>query len=197
MMRTIPYMCLVCGEIVDVAVSLGETGPGRCPMCGGELTCDFDLPVNEHVRVEVQTPERLRFSFPFSLESFSASGVVGLLVLNGPPTVGFVTFLRNWVTPPGPAESIKCLLAAILCIGYLVFLNTVLFLQWWGHKVIEIDHIKYAMTIVLHKWRWTKKVPLTKIQNVIHVTGNEINGTPHQDSRRGFCILKVGRGCYF
>ncbi len=144
-MRTIPSMCLVCGEIVDVAVPLGETGPGRCPMCGGELTCDFDLPVNEHVRVEVQTPERLRFSFPYTIGDMGLFDQLAWLLISLTPLIGIYDAVFEHLHNPLFFGLVRCvsLVAILLMISAILLFLLVLMLR--GRITIDVDTKRLAV----------------------------------------------------
>ena len=169
-MRTIPYMCLACGEIADVAVPIGETGPGECPMCGGELTCDFDLPVNEHIRVEVQTPERLRFSFPYDLTPLSnIEKCFWIGFINLPPLSALFSFISILVWSDEPPPSTSDLLSRVISLtGWFIFFTTALSAEWYGRKAIELNHDGLAIRSMFGCFSSTRRVPSTKIENVIY-----------------------------
>ncbi|WP_145428580.1 hypothetical protein [Symmachiella dynata] len=166
MMRTIPSMCLVCGEIADVAVPLGETGPGSCPMCGGELTCDFDLPVNEHVRVEVQTPERLRLCYPCVIPAPGLFQKIAWFQFSLSPIVIIWMMVQSCSQRPSIFGFVLCLgvvayfvMCSVIClyIGLLIA---------FGRTTLDFD--RKCLDIKMRLWGYcrTRTVKLNKIQSI-------------------------------
>ncbi|TWU13590.1 hypothetical protein CA54_24250 [Symmachiella macrocystis] len=192
-MRTIPYMCLACSEIADVAVPIGETGPGECPMCGGELTCDFDLPVNEHVRVEVQTPERLRFSFPLRIELLSTIDIVAILFSSLLPAIPFfIIAYERYQSPLRPFSLTGLMYWGLYSIFWWGVMSLIAIADCRGRKEIEIDHDQLVTIFVLGPYHWTQRVSLTKISNVINqVKAKSLDAPVQRDEQlAGFCYLE-------
>jgi len=148
-MRTIPYMCLTCSEIVDVAIPIGETGPGECPKCSGELTCDFDMPVNEYVRIEVQTPERLRLCFPYIIGAMGLFQKIAWFQLSLVPLIVTYPLVLSYQKNPSIFRLAQCvglILILVIFSAWLLFLG-VLMLR--GQTTIVVDRKRLKLTTSL------------------------------------------------
>ncbi len=179
-MRTIPHMCLACSEIVDVAIPIDETEPSGCPMCGGELTCDFDMPANEHVTIEVQTPERLTIRYPMGIAPFAGYDVAAICV-NNIPHVAIVLFLVAQVhsaVSPMNLENLALIGIGLIC--WFALINVVAFAQRWGCRMIELNPEYLVIRICFARLYWTQKVRAAEVQKV-YLREFRI---PHMSTRR-------------